>query len=207
MIADQARFDRAIARFDAAHAEDPNQETAEGKEYPKELLYANRMSAMLSRFMADASEALQLAAHCQHIQRWKLSRASYPMTRPGYFQWRARLKDLHAEVASTILRDVGYDDEMIARVCSLLRKEQLQQDAEVQALEDVIVLVFLESYLEEFVQSHSDYDEAKFIDILRKTLKKTSPQGREAALSIIKLPPALLPVIQKAMESFTAPAA
>ena len=199
MIVDRERFNRAIACFDAAHAEDPNRETVDGNEYPKELLYASRMSAMLDRFVVDASEALQLATRCQHIQRWKIARASYPMTRAGYYQWRTRLKDFHAEIADAILREVGYDDDTIVRVRSLLKKEHLKLDADAQALEDVIVLVFLESYLVDFVHEHSDYDEEKFIDILRKTLKKMSAQGREAALTIIELPPSLLPTIQKAI--------
>lgn len=202
MITDQARFTQAISRLDAANAEDPNREIAHGKEYPKELLYAQRMSAMLERFTADASEALQLAVRCQHIQRWKIPRTDYPMTRAGYHQWRTRLRDFHAEAAGSILKDVGYDEDTIARVCSLVRKEHLQQDAEVQTLEDIIVLVFLESYLEDFVRTHPDYDEAKLIDILRKSLRKMSARGREAALTIIKLPSSLLPTIQKAMQDY-----
>jgi len=198
---DQARFQQAIALIDAANAQDPNREIADGREYPKELLYAHRMSAMLERFTADASEALQLAVRCQHIQRWKIPRAYYPMTRAGYHQWRTRLRDFHAETASALLKSVGYDDDMIARVCSLVRKERLQQDAEAQTLEDVIVLVFLESYLEEFVRTHNEYDEAKLIDILRKSLRKMSAQGREAALTIIELPSSLLPTILKAVDA------
>lgn len=201
MIIDQARFEQAIARIDAANAEDPNQETADGHECPKELLYAQRMSAMLERFTSDASEALQLAVRCQHIQRWKIPRSDYPMTRPGYHQWRTRLRDFHAELTAALLKDVGYDDETIARVCSLVRKERLQQDAEAQTLEDVAVLVFLESYLEDFVRTHPEYDEAKLIDILRKSLRKMSSRGREAALTIITLPSALLPTIQKAVHA------
>lgn len=200
MIIDQAHFEQAIARFDAANAEDPNREIADGSEYPKELLYAHRMSAMLERFMADASEALQLAVRCQHIQRWKIPRAEYPMTRAGYHQWRTRLRDFHAEIASALLKDTGYDDETIARVCSLVRKQHLQQDAEAQTLEDVSVLVFLESYLEDFVRTHGDYDEAKLIDILRKSLRKMSARGQEAALTIIKLPSPLLSTIEKAVQ-------
>lgn len=200
MIIDQTRFQKVIARIDAANSEDPNQESVDGNQYPKELLYAQRMSAMLERFTADASEALQLAVRCQHIQRWKIARGDYPMTRPGYHQWRTRLRDFHADLASALLKDVGYDDETIARVCSLVRKERLQQDAEVQTLEDVIVLVFLESYLEDFVRTHPEYDEAKLIDILHKSLRKMSPRGREAALTIITLPSALLPTIQKAVQ-------
>src|SRR5688572_4199541 len=126
MITTQKRFKQAIASFDAANAEDPNRETADGSEHPKELLYAQRMSAMLERYQADASEALQLAARCQHIQRWKIARTDYPMTRVGYHQWRTRLRDFHAEIASALLRDAGYDDDTIARVCSLVRKERLQ---------------------------------------------------------------------------------
>lgn len=200
MIIDQTRFKQAIAHIDAANAEDPNRETADGHEYPKELLYAQRMSAMLERYQPDASEALQLAVRCQHIQRWKIPRSDYPMTRAGYHQWRTRLRDFHAEVAGALLKEVGYDTDTIARVCSLLRKERLQQDTEVQTLEDVVVLVFLESYLEDFVRTHPEYDEAKLIDILRKSLRKMSERGREAALTMIKLPSSLLPTIQKATQ-------
>jgi hypothetical protein len=198
--ADSERFARAIARFDAANGEDPNRESDGGGVRPKELLYAERMTAMLARFAPQASEPLRLAARCQHIRRWKIPRADYPMTRAGYQQWRLRLRDFHAELAGTILRDAGYDDATIARVCSLIRKEALKSDAEAQALEDVVDLVFLENYLEDFVAKHAGYDEAKFIDILKKTARKMSARGRDAALTLISPPPALLPVIRKAMD-------
>jgi hypothetical protein len=196
MITDQGRFNRAIARFDALNEEDPNREIVDGKEHSKELLYADRMSAMLKRYAADASEALQLAARCQHIQRWKIGRASYPMTKAGYYQWRNYLKQFHAEIAQTILLEAGYDDNTIARVCSLVQKEGLKTDSEMQTLEDVVVLVFLENYLEQFVHLHSGYDEAKFMDILRKTLRKMSAKGRLATLTVINLPPALMPILK-----------
>ena len=77
-------FDRAIALFDAANAEDPNSETADGKAWPKELLYAHRMGEMQERFAPDASEAVRLACRAQHIQRWKIPRRDYPMTPEGY---------------------------------------------------------------------------------------------------------------------------
>jgi hypothetical protein len=157
------------------------------------------MSAMLERFMPDASEALRLAVRCQHVQRWKIPRAEYPMTPVGYKQWRQQLQKMHAEIAGGILREVGYDDETIARVQSLLRKEKLKVNPETQALEDVVDLVFLESYLADFVKSHSHYDEAKMIDILRKTWQKMSVRGREAALTKITLPQDLVPVILKAV--------
>lgn len=201
MIVDRQRFERAIARFDAANAEDPNREPADGREWPKELLYAERMSAMLDRFAPDASETLRLAARCQHIQRWKIPRAEYPMDRIGYLQWRKRLNKLHAQLAGDILRDVEYDDATIARVGSLLKKEALKSDLEAQALEDVVDLVFLESYLAGFVAAHGQYDNAKFLDILGKTAKKMSAGGRAAALTLIDVPAALLPAVRAAMSA------
>ena len=193
------RFDAAIAQFDAANAEDPNREAVGGAMRPKELVYADRMTAMLARIDPDASEALRLAARCQHIERWKIPRIEYPMTRAGYQQWRTRLRDFHADRARAILRDAGYDDATIGRVRALIRKEGLKHDAEAQALEDIVALVFLESYLEDFVAKHAGYDDAKFVDILRKTARKMSARGRAAVLSRISAPAALMPAIRVAM--------
>ena len=195
------RFAAAIAQVDAANGLDPNRETVAGSPRPKELIYAERMSAMLARFVPDASEALKLAARCQHIERWKTPRSDYPQTRAGYQQWRATLRDFHADRAGGILRDVGYDDATIARVRALIRKERMKSDPEAQALEDVVALVFLESYLEGFVATHGDYEEAKFVDILQKTARKMSARGRAAALTEIAVPEALLPVITKALDA------
>ena len=194
-IANQERFNKAIACFDALNKQDPNRENVDGQDYPKELLYALRMSAMLNRYLADASETLQLAARCQHVQRWKIARASYPMTKPAYHQWRNDLKVFHATTAQTVLSEAGYDEKLIAQVCSLVKKEAPKTNAETQVLQDVIVLVFLESYLEAFVAEHSDYDEAKFVDILTKTLRKMSNKARLATLKILNLPTALAPLI------------
>ena len=54
-------FDKAIALIDAANSDDPNQETVEGKAWPKELLYSHRMSDMLQRYAPDADDAVKLA--------------------------------------------------------------------------------------------------------------------------------------------------
>ena len=195
------RFERAIARFDAANAEDPTRELVDGRERPKALLYAERLSAMLARIAPDASESLRLAARCQHLQRWKIPRADYPMTQAGYFEWRARLRDLHVDLARKILAEAGYDDAAIARVAALTRKEALKTDADAQALEDAVALVFLESELADFVDRHADYDEAKLGDILTKTAKKMSARGREAALTAIALPATLAPLVRNAMQA------
>jgi hypothetical protein len=178
MLADLERYSEAIRRFDAANAEDPHREAVDGVSFPKELLYAQRMTAWLERFAPDASEALRLAARSQHIRRWMIPRDRYSMDLRGYLQWRTSLGKFHAETAATILREVGYEEGMIQRVQSLLRKEGLKRDPEVQCLEDVICLVFLESYCADFAGQR---DAAKALSILRKTWNKMSPRGREIA--------------------------
>ena len=200
MTTDLQRFQRAIERFDAANAEDPNRELADGREQPKELLYAQHLSAMLERFAPEAPEALRLAVRCQHIRRWTMPRTDFQTGAAGYKQWRTKLQQFHAETAAGMLRDTGYGEDTIGRVQALLRKEKLKLDPEVQTLEDVVDLVFLENYLEDFVAKHPEYDEAKWIDILKKTWFKMSRRGRSAALSMIRLPEKLLPVIRQAAE-------
>lgn len=186
MIADPEKFNRAIERFDQANSLDPA---------GKELFYAQRMTHWLDKLRPDASEALRLAARCQHICRWEIPRSSFPMDRQGYLQWRKKLYDFHAEKAGQILREVGYDQAVIARVQSLLRKENLKTDQEMQTLEDVICLVFLENYFSDFAR---DKDEAKLLNIIRRTWAKMSPAGRQTALSL-NLPEADKKLIRKAI--------
>jgi Domain of unknown function (DUF4202) len=181
MPADAERFKKAIHRFDAANAEDPHLEVVDGVSYPKELLYAQRMTSWLDRFAPDASEALRLAVRCQHIRRWMIPRSQYPMDRRGYLQWRTGLAKFHADTAADILREVGYEPALIDRVQSLLCKEGLKRDPEVQSLEDVICLVFLESYCADFARQH---DTATMLPIIRKTWEKMSPRGREVARAL-----------------------
>ncbi len=182
------QFKEAIHQFDLANSQDPNKEKWEGNDYPKELLYAQRMTDCLEAFAPDASEALQLAARCQHIKRWEIPRDTYPMDRPGYHAWRNELKAYHAELAEGILREVGYDAETIERVKFLLQKKQLRRDPETQTLEDVICLVFLEFYFDDFSQK---YDDEKLIDIIQKTWRKMSEKGHEAALKLDYSPKSL----------------
>lgn len=198
MIVNISRFEQAFVKFDAANATDPNQDVFEGVIYPKELLYAKRMTAMLKHFEPDASEALQLAARCQHICRWKISRSNYPMDRVGYKCWRVELYKFHGETAGGIMREVGYDEEMIASVQALLRKEKLKTNPESQILEDVVGLVFLQYYLVDFVNKYSHFEEEKLLNILRKTWKKMSEKGHITALKF-NFSPELQAVIHKVL--------
>lgn len=193
------RYERAMARIDSIHAEDPNQDVVDGVAQPRELVYAQRMTEMLDRFAPGAPESVRLAVRSQHIRRWEIPRPSYPPTPAGYKEWRARLLILHAEVTSGILREAGYDESLVSRVAKLLRKEGVKRDGEVQLLEDVASLVFLEHYLADFAHQHEGYDEAKLLDILGKTLRKMSPEGRRAAQGLISAPAEVAPLLTKAV--------
>ena len=196
----QQRYQVAIAAIDQANAEDPHNETAGGKEYPKELLYSQRMTEMQERYIPDASEAVKIAVRAQHIQRWKIPRSSYPMDKEGYLQWRSGLYKFHADTVGEIMRQAGYDEEMIERVKKIVSKKGLKINPETQLMEDVVDLVFIEHYLTGFVAQHPEYDEAKWIPIIRKTWQKMSTRAHEFTLSgNIKLPEALTPLILKAV--------
>lgn len=189
------QLQQAFAAFDATNREDPNTEVVDGQAQPKELVYAQRMSQQLNEFCADASPVVQLAARAQHICRWKIPRTDYPMDRPGYHRWRTELGKFHADTAAAILAKQGVDSELIERVKTLLQKRKLKQDPEVQLLEDVVCLVFIRHYLADFARKH---DEEKLLDIIRKTWKKMSPKGQEAALSLA-LPEDLTTLITRAV--------
>lgn len=196
MIENRARFDRTVALFDAANAEDPNLDDGQ----PKELLYARRMTDMIGRFAPDASEAAQLAVRAQHIRRWTVPRNSYPMTKEGYHAWRTGLYTFHANTAGELMREAGYDDAMIERVKKAVGKRGIKVNPDSQLLEDIANLVFIEHYMLAFAQTKPDYDEAKWLDIIRRTWNKMSKNAQAFALSGgITLPEPLVPLITKAI--------
>jgi hypothetical protein len=189
-------FDRAIALFDAANAEDPNQDAGQ----PKELLYGQRMTDMIGRFAPDASEVARLAVRAQHIQRWAVPRSNYPMTKEGYFAWRTGLYKFHADTAGELMRQAGYADAMIEQVKAAVGKRGIKVNPDTQLLEDVADLVFIEHYMLGFAGQHAEYTEEKWLDIIRKTWKKMSERAHAFALSgQLKLPEALVPLITKAV--------
>jgi len=194
-------YQAAIAAFDRANSEDPNKEMWEGTEYPKELLYAQRMTEMQERYAPDAPEEVKLAVRAQHIQRWKSPRSDYPMDKKGYMLWRTTLYKFHADTAGALMKQAGYDDAMIARVKTIVGKKELKTNPGTQMMEDIVDLTFLEHYMETFAAQHADYDEARWIVIIRKTWDKMSDRAHEFALAgKIKLPQALVPLILKAVQ-------
>ena len=200
MSEQQAMLDKAIALIDAANSEDPNRVTVDGKEWPKELLYSRRMSDMLSRFVPDADAAQQLAIRAQHVQRWKSPRDAYPMDRIGYLQWRKDLYKIQAQTAVDLSAQAGYSEDVTDRIYQAVAKLKIKENPDTQLLEDIADLVFIEHYITEFVDKHPEYDEDKWLDIIRKTWKKMSAAAQQFALSgDVRLPEALVPLIQKAV--------
>ena len=184
------RFARALELIDAANSADPK-----GQELP----YSQRMTAWLERLSPAAADYLRLAARAQHLRRWEIPRASFPMDRIGYLKWRTTLYQFHADNAAEILSAVGYDDATIARVASLLKKQNFKTDPDAQLLEDVICLVFLQYEFTGFLAQHAA-DEPKVLNILQRTWKKMSPQGHAAALTLLpSLPQPAQNIITKAL--------
>ena len=165
------------------------------------MLYALRMTGMQERYIPEASEAVKLAVRAQHIQRWKSPRSNFPMDRQGYLQWRTGLYKFHAETAGNLMQEVGYENDMVERVRTIISKKALKVNPETQLMEDVVDLVFIEYYMLGFATSHPEYDEAKWLEIIKKTWQKMSPRAHDFVLAgKIKLPEALVPLILKAVQ-------
>ena len=182
-MSDSDRFQQVIRSIDEANGEDPNSEIVDGVAQPKELVYGRRMQKWVEQLDPHAPEALRIAARSQHLRRWEIPRSNYPMDRKGYLRWRTTLYAYHADRASELLRARGYDDDKIERVRTLLQKRNLRTDADVQTLEDAAALVFLEHHLDDFLK-RDDIGEGKAIDIIRKTWKKMTERGHEAAVAL-----------------------
>lgn len=185
------RFEKVIAAIDAANDADPTHTQVNGVSRPAETLYGERMSAWLAQLAPDAGELLRIAVRAQHLERFKLPRADYPLGKAGYYRWRNEQKARHALRVAEIMRDAGYDEAEAKRVSAIVRKENLRGDAEVQLLEDCACLVFMEFYFADFAKPYPD---DKIIDIVAKTWKKMSPVARSEALNL-PLPDDLLPLV------------
>ncbi|CCC10105.1 unnamed protein product [Sordaria macrospora k-hell] len=182
-----ANYHQALKLIDEAHAQDPRSVERESGSVPFELDYARHMTRWLALREPGASPVLQLACRAQHFRRWEIPRSSYPMTRPGYLTWRAKLKSQAAKQVAELLGDASIQpplsQEEIDRVAALVRKEDLKTDSDTQVLEDVACLVFLDEQFDDF-EKRPDIDEEKMVGILRKTWGKMSPSGHALALQM-----------------------
>ena len=194
----QNSLESLYAAIDAVNQQDPNLELdLKGCAVPKEWLYGQRMTQSLDRFAANASSAVRIAARGQHIARWSVPRQDFPMTREGYLRWRTTLYGYHADRLEILMREAGWPDDMIQNVRKIVQKKSIKSDPEVQLVEDVACLVFLEFYFSTFAKAQS---EEKLIPIIQKTWRKMSDEGHAAALQL-PFSQAELALIGKALES------
>ena len=171
------KFAAAIRRIDEENSRDPKHNGGR----PGELVYSERLTDWVLKLQPDASEALRLAARCQHICRWESPRENYPMTRTGYLKWRADLKVFHAKKSGEILREAGFDENTIRRVRDLNLKKNFPADPEVRVLEDALCLVFLQN---QFTELAAKSDDEKMINALRKSWGKMTETARAEALKL-----------------------
>lgn len=188
-------FGRAVAALNAVHDQDPQRRDHDGSERAVERVWCDSVAAWVQRLAPKASAALKLAAHAQHLERWRDPRSAWPAGRAGYLRWRKAQQRRHAERAEELLRAAGVEAQVIGRVQQLIRKQSLASDPEAALLEDAACLTFLELDLEAFADRH---ERADVLRILGKTWLKMSPAGREAALAL-SLPARSAQLIEEAL--------
>lgn len=193
---DLERFKLCMQAFDAANAQDPNQEIWEKTSYPRELLYAERLTDWVKKLNLQASEVLLLASRCQHLKRWEIPRTSFEEGRAGYLKWRKKLYQYHADEAEKILKKTGYDSESIEKVKSINLKKNLK-DPDTQTIEDALCLVFLEYQFSDFIKKTPP---EKLPGIIQKTWAKMSEKAKAFALKLPFSPPEL-EFIEKSLAS------
>ncbi len=189
------RLESAIAAMDAVNAMDPQSAHWDDREGPRELLFTRCVYQWVSQLDRDPSETLLLAARAHTLSRWEVPRSAYPMNTPGYHEWRDACAAHHAKVAATILREQGYDHPIVDQVVALILKKNWPSDPQARTLEDADCLAFLEMKLVSYVD---EWEADKAIKILRRTLRKMTPQARELAASI-DLDPRAADLLRKAM--------
>jgi Domain of unknown function (DUF4202) len=186
-------LDICVRAIDAANANDPASLFFEGAFHPQALLEGQRAQAWVEQLRPGANPALRLAARAHHLRRWEIPRDAYPRTRAGYLSWRRRLYDFHADALAEIMTAAGYPPDQTARAGTILHKQGLHTDADVQAHEDAVSLAFLELRAAGFSTTVS---REQLLRALRRTWSKMSEAGRSASQSLD-----LSPELQSALVS------
>ena len=193
-------LNQVITLIDQANSQDPNTEIYNAQSLPKESLYATRMSEMLARFNPNADELMQIAVRGQHIERWQSPRSNFAMNKQGYHQWRSALYIFHASRVIELMQQVGFNEAQQQRVYAAVAKQDIKRNPDSQLVEDIASLVFIEHYMLAFTSTKPDYDEQKWLGIIRRTWQKMSVEARDFVLAgNIILPEPLVGLIHKAV--------
>ena len=177
------RLADTLADIDAVNGADPNSLVVHGTVRPKALGEAELATEWVQRLVVDPSDELLIAIRAHHLKRWAVPRSTYPDGRAGYLRWRRDLHEIHAEDIAAIMTTRGWDDAAVARVQDIIRKKGLGKvdDPELQAFEDALCLVFIETQYNELADRLEDDTMAGVVD---KTLKKMSPEAQALAASL-----------------------
>lgn len=178
----------AVALINQILEEDPSKEA---------IIYSKQCFEWLVKINPDFSEAQEIAARCQHFRRWDIPREDFPLNKKGYYKWRIKLYSYQAEKTAEVLISVGYSDQFIQEVKSMISKKDLHKNDNSQIIEDVACLVFLEYHIQPFA-STKEYSEEKWVKIIKKTWAKMSDKAHKFALEINYSKP-ILNLIQKAL--------
>lgn len=191
---------KAFDLFDQYNKQDPHVFTFSGVDYPQEYFLSLQLYDWVCKLYPDADEALLLASRSQHIGRWEMPRSSYPDGREAYLKWRKDLAQHHFQVASNLVLEAGYHEDMVEAIRPILLKQKIKVDNNVQAIENALCLVFLEFQYEQFYKTQNP---DKLVNILWKSLLKMDPLGHQHALKIHYSQEGLV-YVQKAVEKLHA---
>jgi hypothetical protein len=195
------RYAAAITVIDAANAADPTITRVRGELVPLALAHGRLAAEWIERLdpshdpLAEPDEALLIAARAHHLRRWEVPRSSYEVGRAGYHRWKRDQRLRHAHDVGVLLDEIGYDREFVARVQSLVRRDNLATDIGSQAVEDAACLVFIETQLADVA---TVLERATLLEALRKTARKMSERGL-AAVAEIPLGPTETALLDEAL--------
>ncbi|MGI8939696.1 MAG: DUF4202 domain-containing protein [Iamia sp.] len=162
-----------LAAIDAANDDDPDRVVVDGAERPLQQTLGRIACEWVDHLDPDATSAQRIAARAHHLRRWEVQRTNFPEGRAGYLRWRTAAKTRHADDVAILLRDHGWDEDTIADVRRLVRKEGLGRVPAVQVHEDAVCLAFLTVQLDDAAETMGD----KTVEVLRRTAKKMSPEA------------------------------
>ena len=170
----EIQYTKAVELINSVHNQDPNSETIDGVDIKAELLYSQRMLAILQKVQPNASLELQLAAQCQHISRWSIPRTTFSMDKKGYYQWRAAIMEHQLSVTSSVLKQAEINEQSIEIVVDTLKNKADKTNINASIIEDTACLTFIKWYLVPFA---GQFDPEKAKVILQKTVGKMSERG------------------------------
>ena len=189
-----------LEAIDRENSSDPTIVEYRGESIPLALAEGRVAYRWVRRLREDdprgCPESLLIAGRGHHIRRWETPRSRFPEGRKGYLAWRRHLYEVHAGHLSRLMREYGYTGSDLRALERIVHKRRIKSDPDVQSYEDAVALTFLEIQFAPFAERTG---RELLLRALRRTWRKMSPEGREAALSLA-FPPKLERLLGEAVE-------